>query len=585
MGPMIHTRGNKTLVVVCVVIVSLLSLLMALSAQEATVEISDTKEGEAPVTESTTPPVEEEFYLPTTIMKPESIAGKSSETADLLSQEIFQRNVSLEVKNAELQDVVRLIAKKTGINIIMNDQVVKGRQVTVSLTEVPLGIALDVILKTNDLGYVLEPGNILRVVPRKMVQSRPVEVETKLFPINWVPAKQLKDTLEDFRSEHGEIREHADTNSLIITDTPPNIRVFEDIVKKLDQPQRQVMIESRIANIRVSALQEFGIDWTIVTQGNYYELSPLIDAATGLPSWAWVAKALAATDDGGDAALSGLIPGISAPSPQLANNGYKMENNARISKTDKGLEMRISKVADIFGEEIGVDATLRALEDRGEAVILANPRVVTLNNVPATIDILQDNPYFEAVEKEGGQIRYSVKFKESGTKLVVTPYITPNGYIRMKLVPEQKIIVERVDDFRGYVPVISTRKAETNVIVKDETTVCLGGLRQHNQVGSRGGVPWFINIPVIGWLFKNTSNDIDKDELVIFVTPHILKSPKINAKEQYQYDWIDNVWNLPDEFLEGHPVITDEFLDIEKQMYPNKITNERMGKTEEQGEE
>ncbi|MCD6385244.1 secretin and TonB N-terminal domain-containing protein, partial [Candidatus Sumerlaeota bacterium] len=127
------------------------------------------------------------YYLPPTPKKSQTIAGASaSEIADLLNKPIFQQKVTLVFKDADLQDVIRLIAKKTGINVIMSKKVVRGT-VTVHLEDVPLGVALDVILKTNGLGYVLEKGDIVRIVPRKMVQIKPVEVETKLFFINWVP--------------------------------------------------------------------------------------------------------------------------------------------------------------------------------------------------------------------------------------------------------------------------------------------------------------------------------------------------------------------------------------------------------------
>ncbi len=523
------------------------------------------------------------FYVPPSVTKSEDIAGGSVKSAaDLMAKPVFQRTVNVESKDAPLQDVIRLVAKQTGINIIMNEKVVQGKKVTVSFKDVSLGVALDVILKTNNLGYVLEPGNILRVVPREMVQDKPVEMETKLFTVNWVPVGELKATLEDFKSDNGEIRDHKGSNSIIITDTPPNIRVFENLIERLDKPQRQVMIESRIANIRVTAFQEFGIDWNVITQGDYYELAPEAASLFTNSGW-WVAKELITDGNGGDGGDDGGGGGGGGAigDGALASSGYRstsfdLDNIATIGKTEKGLDVRVGKVANIFGEEMGIEAGLRALEDRGEAVILANPRVVTLNNVSANIDLTQDNPYFEAIEKEGGQLRYSAKFKESGIRLVVTPYITQNGYIRMQLEPEQKIITGTVREFGGSVPIISTRKAVTNVIVEDEDTVCLGGLRQHNDIGSVSGVPWFAHIPLIGWLFKDTTTDINKDELVIFVTPHIIKNPELNEKEKFQYDWIDNVWNLPEEFLEDHPVIPEDYKDIEKDMYPNKITRQRI---------
>ncbi len=559
----------------CVILCMLMASVYAFAQEETKTmtdaDLSETQEESA---------IGEEAYLPPSETKSEVIPGASATSvADLLNKPIFQQNVTLDFKDADLQNVVRLIAKKTGINIIMSKEVVKGT-VTVHLEDVPLGVALDVILKTNDLGYVLEPGNIVRIVPRKMIQIRPVEVETQFFSINWIPVSELAETLEPFLSSHGEIHEHSDTNSLIITDTPPNIRIFENLIERLDKPQSQVEIETRLANIDVGAFHDFGIDWTLNTQGQEYNL--IAPEKFGTYDW-WSRKALASANGNGTtdgdlstALLADILGGSSAAT--YATEG--LDNIVDISKEGNELNIRLGKVASIFGEDIGIDAWLHALEEQSEAVVLANPRVVTLNNIPATIDIVQDIPYFEAIEKEGGQIRQSVKFKEAGLRLTVTPYITDNGFIRMRLEPEQKIRVGEVSGYDSTVPIISTRKAITNVIVEDEQTVCMAGLRQHETIGSQGGVPWLTKVPVLGWLFKDTSNKMNKSELVIFVTPHIVKKPDMNKKQQYQYDWIDGVWTLPGKFFEDYPTIPRTYKEIEREMYPNAFSVEDMKERE-----
>lgn len=530
-----------------------------------------------------TNPEESQYYLPPTTRKSETIVGKSSaEMGDLLAQPIFQQLVTLDFKDADLQNVVRLIAKKTNINIIMTKDIVKGT-VTVHLENVPLGVALDTILKSNNLGYILEPGNIVRIVPRRMVQMKPdVELETKWFSINWVPVEDLRKTLERLRSPHGKIWDHKESNSIVVTDIPPNIRVFEDLVKKLDQPQRQVLIEARIANIDVSAMRELGIKWTAITQGEFYRIQPPVPKDGNLDNvtdW-WVRRTFPIpTAPGGN---NNPSPNNPKATKQTTTEGIipYVDNIANIMKNVDGMTFHLGKVTSIFGEEVAIDAILSALEERSEAIVLASPKVVTLNNVQAKIDITTKWPYIERTIT-GGVVTESVKFNDEGITLYVTPYITENGYVRMTLEPSQKILT----GFQSGIAIITERKATTNVIVKDEETVCLGGLRQHSNKGGRSGLPWLASVPVLGWLFKDTSDNFSKSELVIFVTPHIIKQhQKLNEKEQYQYNWIDNVWNLPDEMFEDYPVLTKDYLEIEKKTYPNKITEEKLKKKEKKEE-
>jgi type IV pilus assembly protein PilQ len=431
----------------------------------------------------------------------------SPETAQerLLRQEVFQQTVTLSFKDANLQNVLRIISQKTGLNIIMSEKDVKGT-VTVHLEDVPLGAALDSILKTNELSFVIEPGNIVRVVPRKEVRKKEIELKTVHRTINWVQAKRIKETLEPFLTEDGQIQACEDSNALIITDTPPNVAILEDLVAKLDIPEKQVMIEARLIDMSEGARRELGINWGLLK----YEPER--------PGWTDQEQFTQVTFD-----------------PSLLRPG----------------QLTISKLPHFFGETWALDMTLSAMENRNEIVVLANPKVITLNNVPATIDIVENLPYTEGVLSQGGQfVTEEVKFEETGIKMTVTPNITNNGFVRMMISPEQKILRRYVATRYGSVPQIDSRKSLTNVIVKDEETVVMGGLRKLQRSNDTTGVPWFHRIPLFGWLFKDNTTTADKLELVMFVTPHIIKEPVLAAEEQYRYDEIDYDWQLPDYFYD-----------------------------------
>ncbi len=444
-----------------------------------------------------------EPYVPPTGMA-EEITPETAE-AELLKQAIFEQTVTLSFKDTDLQNVLRIISRKTGLNIIMSQKDVKGT-VTVHLEDVPLGAALDSILKTNGLSFVLEPGNIVRVVPRKEVRKKEIELKTVHRPVNWVPASGVKETLEPFLTEDGQIQADDGTNSLIITDTPPNVAILEDLVAKLDIPEKQVMIEARMVDMSEGARKELGISWGLLK----FEPEP--------PGWEDTLQSTEVIFD-----------------PNLLRPG----------------QLSIGKLAHLFGETWALDLTLSAMENRNEIVVLANPKVITLNNVPATIDITENLPYTEGVISDQGQfVTEEVEFEETGIKMTVTPNITNNGYIRMKIEPEQKILRRYVGTRYGLVPQIDTRKSLTNVIVKDEDTVVVGGLRKLQRSNDTTGAPWFHRIPLFGWLFKDNTTTAEKLELVMFVTPHIIKEPVLTAEEQFRYEQIDYDWELPDYFYD-----------------------------------
>ena len=384
------------------------------------------------------------------------------------------------------------------------------------LEDVPLGAALDSILKTNGLSFVLEPGNIVRVVPRKEVRREEIELKTIHRPINWVQASSIKQTLEPFLTEDGQIQSDDGTNALIITDTPPNIAILEGLVSKLDIPEKQVMIEARLVDMSEGAQKALGITWGLLK----FEPEP------------------AGCDD------TPINPFTGLPGPQSTSAFFN-------PVAPRPVQLNIGKLAHFFGETWSLDLTLSSLENRNEIVVLANPRVVTLNNVPATIDITENLPYTEGVISDQGQfVTEEVEFEEAGIKMTVTPNITNNGYVRMTIEPEQKILRRYVATRYGVVPQVDTRKSLTNVIVKDEDTVVVGGLRKMQRSNDVTGIPWFHRIPLFGWLFKDTANIAEKLELIIFVTPHIIKEPMLTAEEQFRYEQIDYDWDLPDYFYD-----------------------------------
>jgi type IV pilus assembly protein PilQ len=491
-------------------------------------------------------------FVPPSIQKTAAERAQESnrELRGVLGDELFDQLVTITTgADEDLAQVVRLIAERAGLNFIYAEGVVKGR-VTLNLRDVPLGVALQSLLAAHDLALIREGANVFRIVDRKDIQQTVVETKTIYVKVNWVPAETIADTLKDIMGTNGgtgqrvaEVKAHKESNTVIITDTPTNVALMRDLVAQLDVPQKQVMIEARMVELLINNGRQLGSQTTFERadgSGNSTALGQLGKNAAhsetvshveigsdGKPSIVTEQVDVAAKPV--DTLVSSLLVGSGAPS------------------------LSFGTVVSIFGRDFDVAATLDALEARRVANILANPRVITLDNETAQINIKRDNPYIEAQQGVGEQnVAASVKFKESGVELMVTPNITDNGYIRMKLMPSQEIYA---GDFKNpttgsTIPIIDRREALTNLIVKDEDTVVIGGLREIDSNDTRSQVPWLAQVPVIGWFYKNQTRGFLKNDLMLFVTPHIIKTPVLTAAENYGYTRLDANWDLPDYFFD-----------------------------------
>lgn len=453
------------------------------------------------------------YYTPETMEKSAPVTPEEKE--QLLTEEIFRQRVSLDFKDAELQNVIRLLASKTNLNIILTKDQVKGT-VTLKLTNVPLGTALSAILKSNNLAYLVEQGGIVRIVPLSQVRTEKVETRTEYLPVNWITASNLVVTLKPFLSTEGKIQADVDSNGILVTDVPERVALIAKLIERIDLPEKQVMIEARLVDLTDAAQRDLGINWQ------------------------WYRNAAEVFTDAGTADQERLI---FADDVMSKGNPVESVNSGNFIRSG-------GNSIDIFGNTYLLDVALTALEERNLATVLANPKIVTLNNLMARIEIKKQNPYISATQTSQNSFG-TVSFKETGVILEVVPNVTNNGYVRMTLKPEQKV---RKGDFQGLsaspVPIIDERSVESSVIVKDEETVVLGGLRQIDNSNSESGIPFLMRIPVLGWFFKNSKTNLEKTELVLFVTPHIVKDPTLSSRELRQYEQIDYNWDLPDYFYD-----------------------------------
>lgn len=521
-----------------------------------------------------------DYYVPPAVDRvtdPRTAGRDIGEVA--IQSKLNETVLRVDFQGTSLENVIRLISEQAEINLLVRPADVAGRTVTLRLRNVTLRQMLDAILKANDLGYTIEEGGILRIVPREQVKSTTRETVTETIPINWVDAAEVAASLSPFIDQtDGTIQVTRANNTIIVRDVPENLVVIQDLVSRIDVPEKQVLIELRLVNMTETARRAIGTRTEFRTQDTINRL--VADPATGAvgtenitqnvssgstfsnSSGRNISNSFNITDSSTNRTFNRSITDnlTSAASAGATGSASAASTLAQTSEVLPHADGSIGLLApdanafgvvtrgslDIFGRQFDVAVALNAQEERGEAVTLANPTVLSLNNQPASVEIQRQIPYVSAVNTDQGSVG-TVEFKNVGTKVDVTPRITNNGYIIMNVMPEQ--IIDTGDRPQG-VPVTDERRVEASVIVKDETTIALGGLRQFESTSSEAGVPYLLRVPVLSWLFKNQSNAQNKTELYLFVTPHIVKDPTPPPYQQALYDKIDYNWDLPDYFFD-----------------------------------
>ena len=419
--------------------------------------------------------------------------------------------VSFDFQQADLRTVLRAFAEISGLNIVI-DPKVEG-SVDVSLKDVPWDQALEIILRANKLDYVVD-GTIVRIAPvtvlaeeesqrRKLSDEQALSGELKIFTrtLSYAQAKDLEPLIKaNTLSNRGTTAVDARTNTLIITDLPPYLAKAEALLNTLDQPEGQVEIEARLVQTSRTFARELGVKWGFMGRA-----SPELGNTT----------ALAFPNSG---SLDGRTGGVQGPSsvPTAVNLGVTGATGA--------VGLALGAVNGAFN----LDVALSALEKEGKVKILRTPRVVTQNNVKAKITRGQEIPYTttSAAPPSGGsgvviaQPLPTVQFKTAALTLEVTPRITPSGTVLLQIDVDNGSPGEVQPN--GNIA-INTQRAQTTVLVKDTQTTVIAGIFTNDERTNQNRVPGLHRIPLLGWLFKNDRIDQTEEELLIFITPKVVK--------------------------------------------------------------
>lgn len=424
------------------------------------------------------------------------------------------QRISLDFKDADLANVFRILAEVSNLNIITTDDV-KGR-VSVRLINVPWDQALDIVLKSKALGATHE-GNILRIAPlsslraedkarldsKKEVEKLKASLEgvIETIPVNYSKASDLKGKITDLLSEGGKVQVDDRTNVIIIRDLRKNVEDVKALVAKLDTATPQVLIEARIVEVDTSFTRELGVQWG----GSYKSEGSTQFGATGIQ------------DTSG-----AFIPGQTLTNSKDFTASTVPPNYAVNLPAAVGLGSGGGIAFGILSDSVRLDLSLSALEASGKGKVVSSPRVVTIDNKEAMIEQGTQIPY-STVSASGT----NVQFVDATLSLKVTPHITPEGSVIMKL--------EAKNDSPGETgasgqPAINKKKATTEVLVRDGETAVIGGILQVTRKEDQQAVPWLSKIPILGFFFKHDTTQSSNRELLIFVTPKILKTEPAQAR-------------------------------------------------------
>ena len=469
--------------------------------------------------------------------------GISTDETSHANGAISDQRITLDFKEADLRNVLKVISYKSGVNIVASPEVVGT--VTIRLSDVPWLDALKTIVSIYGYGYE-QRENIITVAPiEKLTNQKKLEVElsqvqptiTEVFNLKYIDAADAQKALEPQISGRGKITVLESTGqagwefgaggdvgkrrrvsegrisrskTLIVTDVPQVLDKIRMMIADIDIKPLQILIETRIMEANIDRLRDMGIDWGTGSSG--------ASSSTGALTFTPAGKNRRGTDTSqiGGHLLSDLVtPSAFAPKSQ------------GLTTINTGLRVAFRRLT---GAQF--EAILHALEEDITTNTLSAPRILTLNNQEAAILVGQKYPLIKTdVSTESGKITGSTldKYQDIGIQLNVVPQICDKEFINMIIHPAVTSFTETLEvksdsgATLSKFPIINTRETETQILIKDGETIVIGGLLKNVKTRGRTGIPFLGKIPIIGFLFQRQTDDIEKVDLLIFITGRILK--------------------------------------------------------------
>lgn len=364
------------------------------------------------------------------------------------------------------------------------------------------------------------------LVPQKEIVTE--NLVHRSYRIVYANIDEVEKTLKTFISKNGSLSANPSTSNILVVDFESNVKVIDNFVKEIDRLMQQVLVEVRIYDVTATEGFDIGAEWAAgrnnpITTVDVDELANTttkvrtIDTTTKETKTAWQTN-----DAGLPASSSGTASSyLYRKSKPFVGGSFDADTAGTI---------RLGLL-----DTVNLDIALNILRTQVGAKLLANPRILVLDNETAEFKIISEIPYTEQSDTSEGGSLTSTEFKEVGVELKVTPHVTREGMIRLHIMPSFSVVSELGDIVQGTsartVPTIDSREIDTKALVKDGQTVVLGGLRKREVSQDVSKIPFLGDIPLLGTLFSEVSESVETNELFIFITPKIVVEPTLSAGE------------------------------------------------------
>ncbi len=395
---------------------------------------------------------------------------------------------SMEVRDANIRDMLRALAQQSGLNIIFGENV-KGT-VTLSFKDIKFKDALEIMLRANGLGYTIKNGVVWvgKQDAISKVGDELEEIEMAVIKLNYADPAKIVSQIQGALSEGGSAVHDTRTNSVVIRDLRRNIDIARNVIRRLDIRSTQVLIEARIVEATTSFARQLGIQW-----GGTY------------------------TSSSGNTYTGANVLGTG-----VSGSNYAVDMPP--TSASAGVGMLIGSLSD----KLTLDVEISAAERNGDLTIISQPKIATLNNKPAMIHsgltfrvkLSQTLIADSSQTISSGSEQVGIEEIKTGIDLQVTPQLSDDGFILLDIETEKSDA-----DFSHVVdgiPGITEKSASASILVRDGDTVVLGGLYKTSNSKTENSVPLLGKIPILGWLFKSRERIKDKEELLVFITPKII---------------------------------------------------------------
>lgn len=420
----------------------------------------------------------------------------------------MQKKISVEFRDTPIDDVIRTIAKQVDLDIVKGPDVTGN--VTATLTDVPLQEALTHILSAYGAGYVASE-NMIRIVPASQLTEETEKMESKVYRIVYAEVKEAEASLTKIISKRGSISSNPSTCNIMVTDTESKIKAIDAYIEEIDRRTAQILVEARIYDVSNTDSLDLGVKWRAGRNTGYGT-----GRGTGLDTLSPTGGPVGGTLTKSDPFVGGVFD----------------------STTSKATGTTGTLDFGIITEHVDIDLLMSAERNKDAAKLLANPRILVLDNQQASFKAVREIPY-QQLQQGGYQSYGTTEFKEVGVELQVTPHLAKDNMIRLHIIPVFSAYVRDVTLSLGNVgtpitmpqPVVDTREADTIALVQDGDTVVIGGLRKEEVTQQISKIPLLSDIPILGALFKFEGEQTINSELIVFITPRVVENQVLTETE------------------------------------------------------